>query len=355
MTVLRSQKSSFSWGKTFYPFRRHDSGIRAQRLGFVLLLTLVAGQRAICQTCDTGPALDPAIKATIESAAQRYFGMSAQGDVAGLRSNAIPPVAADFGGIEQAVVTNKPYFSGGQVVSSDTYLLDASNSKGTIQRADFYCGIYNSPNRIGFSIPNLPSGKYAIAIQKISGGKAPITLTMVLQDVGGSSWKLAGYYPRLTLIGGHDGDWYLAKAREYKSNGQLHNAWFYYLTAWDLLAPVNFMDTPQLDKITDEMQAARPGDLPSHDSPLNLPGGGKVFKITDMAPVPMANDLDLRVRYQSADATNTAVAFADNMAVIKATIAKYPEIRSAFAGVIASAVDANGNQYGSLQAMKDVK
>ena len=281
--------------------------------------------------------------------------MSAQGDVAGLKSNAIPPVAADFRGIEQAVITNKPYFVGGHAVSSDIYVLDASHSKATAQRTDFYCGIYNSPNRIGFSIPNLPSGKYAVVMQRISGGKDPITLTMILQDVGGNSWRLAGYYPRLTLIGGHDGDWYLARARDYKSTGQNHNAWFYYLTAWDLLAPVNFMDTPQLDKIADEMQAARPADLPSNDSPLELSAGAKVFKVTDIAPVPVENDLNLRVRYQTADATNTAVAFADNMAVIKAVVARYPDVRGAFAGVIAVAVDSGGHEYGSLLPLKDLK
>ena len=125
---------------------------------------------------------------------------------------------------------------------SGTYLLDASQSKAPLARADFYCGIYNSPDRVGFSIPNLPPGRYAVVIQKVNG-KDPITLSLVLQDVGGA-WKLAGYYPRLDAIGGHDGDWYLTKAREFKAKGDVHDAWFYYLTAWDLTAPVNFMGTP---------------------------------------------------------------------------------------------------------------
>src|SRR5271157_2293526 len=94
------------------------------------------------------------------------------------------------------------------------------------------------------STPRKP-GRYAIVMQKIDG-KDPITLTLILQEMAGA-WKLAGYYPRLDSIGGHDGQWYLAKAREFKAKGQTHNAWFYYLTAWDLMAPVNFMSTPQLD------------------------------------------------------------------------------------------------------------
>ncbi len=193
-----------------------------------------------------------------------------------------------------------------------------------------------------------------MVIQKVSGDKDPVTLTMILQEMGGS-WKLAGYYPRLNAIGGHDGDWYLTQARQYKAKNQMHDAWFYYLTAWDLLAPVNFMSNPQLDKIAQEMETARPADLPSQQSPMNLSANGKVFKITELAPVPVGNDLNLRVRYDSADASNSAVAFQDNMAVIKGVVAKYPELREAFSAVIARAVDGSGHEYGSLLAMKDVK
>ena len=321
----------------------------------ILIFLLMASwsSQAYAQTCDSGADLNPATKSAIEAAAQRYFAMSAQGDVAGLKSSAIPAVAGNFAGIEQAVVDNKKYLAEGQPTVAGTYLLDASQLKDT-QRADFYCGIYNSPQRVGFSIPNLPAGRYAVVIQKISGDKDPVTLTMILQEMAGT-WKLAGYYPRLSAIGGHDGDWYLTQARQYKSKNQLHDAWFYYLTAWDLLAPVNFMSNPQLDKIAQEMETARPSDLPSAQSPMTLSANGKVFKITELAPVPVGDDLNLRVRYETADASNSALAYQDNMAVIKGMVAKYPELREAFNAVIARAVDSSGHEYGSLLAMKDVK
>jgi hypothetical protein len=232
-------------------------------------------------------------------------------------------------------------------------LLDASQAKAAIPRADFYCGIYNSPDRLSFSIPNLPPGKYAVAIQKVNG-KDPITLTLILQEMGGA-WKLAGYYPRLDAIGGHDGQWYLTRAREYKAKGQSRNAWFYYLTAWDLTAPVNFMSTPQLDKMAQEMQSARPNDLPSDNAPLSLMANGKTFKVTELAAVPVDNNLDLRIRYENANAGNSGLAFQDNMAVIKAIVAKYPEFRDAFGSVIARAVDSSGHEYGSLLPVKDIK
>lgn len=318
---------------------------------FTVLLALALAAQA--QTCSTGSDLDTATRSAINSAAKQYLDMSKNGDVAGLKSNAIPQLAGNFGSIEQAVVSNKSYFAEGQSTISGTYLLDASTAKSALPRAEFYCGIYNSPDRQAFFIPNLPPGRYAVAIQKVNG-KDPITLTLVLQNLAGA-WKLAGYYPRLDAIGGHDGQWYLTKAREYKAKGYTHDAWFYYLTAWDLTAPVNFMSTPQLDKIADEMQSARPADLPSESAPLSLSANGKVFKVTELAAVPVDNNLDLRIRYQNADAGNSGIAFQDNMAVIKAMVAKYPEFREAFNSIIARAVDGSGHEYGSLLPAKDVK
>ncbi len=322
-------------------------------VAFLLLAVMITTPAVTAQNCASGADLDVPTRNAIEAAARQFFDMSARGDVAGLKASSIPAIAGDFGSIEQAVVTNKPYFSQGPATVSATYLLDASQAKAALPRADFYCGIYNSPDRLVFSISNLPAGRYALVMQKIAG-KDPITLTLILQDVNGA-WKLAGYYPRLDAIGGHDGQWYLTKAREYKSKGQVHNAWFYYLTAWDLMAPVNFMSTPQLDKVADEMQAARPSDLPSQGSPLTLVASGKTFKVTEMVAVPVESDLDLRVRYENPDAANSRLAFQDNMAVSKAIVAKYPEVRDAFSAVIARAVDASGHDYGSVLPMKDIK
>jgi hypothetical protein len=325
---------------------------RDHRVALAILLAVLSSV-ALAQTCFNGPELEVSTKNAIESGARKYFDMSAHGDVAGLKANAIPAIAGDFGSIEQAVVTNKQFLAGGQPTITGTYLLDATQAKAPLPRADFYCGIYNSPDRIAFFIPNLPPGRYAIVFQKV-GGKDPITLTLILQEMAGA-WKVAGYYPRLGSIGGHEGQWYLARAREFKSKGQSLNAWLYYLTAWDLLAPVDFMSTPQLDKIADEMQATRPGDVPSTASPLSLSAGGRIFKITEMAPVTIDDNLDLRVQYQTPDAANAGLAPQDNTAVIKALVAKYPELRDAFYAVVARAVDDNGHEYVSVQPMKDIR
>lgn len=319
----------------------------------VLLVIILAGW-CRAQECYSGSEIDALTAKAVAGAAQQYFNMSAQGDVAGLKANAVPEVAANFRGIEQAVVTNKSNFAQGQLAETRIYVLDASNSKTTWQRAEFYCGIYNSPDRVGFAIPNLPPGRYAVTIAKVTG-KEPLTLTMILQDAGKNTWKLAGYYVRLNLLGGHDGQWFLNKAREFKDNGQAHNAWYYYLIAWELLAPVDFMSTPQLDKLADETQATRPADVASPSTPLELVTAGKSYKVTDMAVVEVGGDLGLRVQYETADAGNPALASQDNAAVMKALLVKYPELRDAFVTLIARAMDSAGHEYGTLTPMKDVK
>jgi hypothetical protein len=58
---------------------------------------------------------------------------------------------------------------------------------------------------------------------------------------------------------------------------------------------------------------------------------------------------------QVPDISDNARVFQDNMAVIKALVAKYPELRDAFAGIIARALDPSGHDYGTLLSMKDVK
>jgi len=69
----------------------------------------------------------------------------------------------------------------------------------------------------------------------------------------------------------------------------------------------------------------------------------------------VGNDLDLIVKYQVPDISNNTQTYSNNVAVIKALVTKYPEVRDAFAAVVARAVDPSGQDYGTLLAMKDIK
>jgi len=223
-----------------------------------------------------------------------------------------------------------------------------------LERAEFLCGVFGAHGQTQdsavFIIPNLPPGNYGIVILDAASAQGAYTVSFVLQQLG-SQWQLGGFYAKPAQISGHDGTWFADRAREYKTKGQLRNSWFYFGEARELLVPVPFMATATTDKLYDEMQTVKPSDLP----PLDLVAGGKTFKVTDLFPVAVARDFDLVVKYQSADVSDSGKTFQENMAVMKALVAKYPEFRDGFAGIVVRAVEPSGRDYGSLIAMKDVK
>jgi hypothetical protein len=315
---------------------------------------------AVAQTCYSGGDLLPAAKMSIETAANRYLGMITQGDVFNLKANSIPAVANNFSGIERAVLDNRESLSAAPATIRGTYLLDASNAQGSLERAEFFCGVFGSQGQTnqsaGFMIPNLPAGKYAVVIQDVTGPKGLHTLTQVLQDVGGNQWKLAGFYAKTGQISGHDADWFVTQARQFKAKGENRNAYFYFIQARDLAAPVPFMSTLKLDRMYDEAMQSAPKDIPQvAGGPVNIQAAGKTFKVTSMFPVVVGTGLNLVVKYESPDISNTTQTFQDNTALMKAILTQYPEYRDGFEGMVARAVAPSGQDYGTLLAMKDIK
>jgi hypothetical protein len=319
----------------------------------VVTLAFASVASTSAQTCLTAGDIDEATKAALVNTAKRDFDMVARGDSASLRQNAIASLAANFSGIEAAVKDNQPNLAGAQGVPRPPFLLKVEGT-APIERAEFLCGVFTksgqTSNSTVFMIPNLPPGNYAVEILDVATSHGPYTVSFVLQQQG-TDWKLGGFYAKASQVAGHDGNWFAERARDFKAKGKLHNAWFYYLEARDLLVPVPFMSTLTTDKLYDEMQTVKPADLP----PADLTAGSKTFKLIDAFPLAIGKDLELVVKYASADVSNTAQAFQDNTAVAKALVTKYPELRDAFDGVVPRAVEPSGRDYGSLLAMKNIK
>lgn len=316
----------------------------------LISLSAIAGS---AQTCLTKSDMDPATASALEATAKRFYDMAARGDAASLRQNSIPSLASNFSGIENAVKENQANLTGTPGVPRPPFLLKAEGTT-PLQRGEFLCGIFGAQGQTRdsavFIIPNLPPGNYGIVTLDAASSQSVSTVSFVLQQQG-NDWKLGGFYAKPAQIAGHDGNWFAERAREFKGKGQLRNAWFYFGEARELLVPVPFMATATTDRLYDEMQTAKPADLP----PLDLTAGGKTFKVTDLFPVPVSRDFDLVVRYQSADVSDSGKTFQDNMAVMKALLTKFPEFRDAFAGIVARAVEPSGKDYGSMMAMKDIK
>jgi hypothetical protein len=325
-------------------------------LGVVVILILFALPTS-AQSCQTSSDLDEATRSAITATGQRYFDMAARGDTASLRQNAVASLAADFSGIETAIKDHEKDLAAAKTTLKSLFVLEVDGS-GPLAHGEFYCGIFGKNGQTAtsavFYLDNLQPGKYAVVILDATSPKTRNSFTLILERAG-NDWKLGGLYIRFAALAGHDSDWFLTRAREFKSKGQTHNAWFYYLEARDLASPLNFMSTAITDKLYDEGQSSQPPDIPANGKTADLTVGVSTYKLTAIFPQVVGDDLDLVVRYQVADASNTTQAYQSNVAVMKALVIKYPELRDAFAGMVARAVDSSARDYGTLLAMKDIK
>lgn len=328
------------------------------RLVFSIMAMMLLAASAVAQTCLTSDEIDATARSAIQSAANRYFEMVARGDASSLKQNSIPAVANNFSGLEATIKENQPNLAGAHGSVRPPFELKAEGT-APIPRAEFLCGIFNASgptaNAAEFVIPNLPPGTYGVAILDVTTQKTPYTVSFVLQQIG-TDWKVGGLFLRPAQLAGHDSNWYLDRANSFKSKGQTHNAWLYYLEGRELALAVPFMETQAIEKLYEQEASMKPADLPSGGNTADLIApGGKTYKLVTVSPLPVQDELDLLVRYQTASVADSGQAFQENMAVMRAVLLKYPELRDAFTGVVARGVESSGRDYGTIMPVKDIK
>jgi len=341
-------------------FAKTRLGRPISRMNFLLaVLTALAlsAASAVGENCLTSSDMDAATRSALTSSGVRYFDMVARGDAASLRQNAIPSLAGDFSGIEGTIKENQSALAGSKGSARPPFLLEAQGT-APIPRAEFFCGVFGARGQTkdsaAFSINGLSPGKYGVVILDASTSKGDYSVSLILQQIS-SDWKIGGLYIKAAQSGGHDSNWFITRAHESQAKGQAHNAWLYYLVARSLVSPLPFMSTATTDKLYDDSQKLQPADFPADGKTTDLPGGTATYKLTALFPEFVGNDLDLVVRYQAADISNTNTTYQSNVAVMKALVTKYPELRDAFAAIVARAVDPSGRDYGTMLAMKDIK
>jgi len=323
------------------------------RLPFLSVLILVAASLpARSQTCQTRDEIPDQAKSAMESTAQRIFEQANHGDADTMRANSIPSLQSNFSDIAGAVNDNKPAMQGATAQLRASFLLDTGATPSPDGR--FYCGVFGAAgmNSGGaeFYLPSVPAGKYGIVIQDVTGPKGPYALTTVFQDLNG--WKLAGFQIRPESARGHDGIWFLEQARDFKNKGQNHNAWFYYWTSWDLMAPVKFMNTKLLAKIVEESGSVQPKDLPSGGNAISYSANGKTYSITEISVFRTDNSLDLSLKYSVPSTADFAATAADARNLANAYVSQYPELKDAFNNVWAHAIDPNGGDVPGVVPLK---
>lgn len=343
--------------------RRLTSWRRSLLAGSAALALLASATSTVrAQSCLTAGDLDAATRTALTSAALLYFDLVAKGDAASLHQKAMPSVAADFSVIENAVKDNQPALAGSKAAARTPFLLETEGAT-PIPSAEFFCGVFGSKGQTRdsavFSLNNLPPGKYGVVILDAPSPKGAYTVSLILQQQG-SDWKLGSLYIQAAQTTGHDSSWFAARAREFRAKSQTHNAWLYYSEAISLVSPLPFMATRASDDLNDELQKVQPADFPADGKTADLSAaaaaaGTASYKLTALFPQAVGDDLDLIVKYQASDISNSNQTYQNNVAVMKALMAKFPELRGAFAGIVVRAVDPSGRDYGTMLAMKEIK
>jgi hypothetical protein len=321
------------------------------RILSAVLLVALASLPAWSQTCTGREDVPQQTRTAVEAAAQLAFDQASRGDVNTLKANAVPQLQSSFNGITAALNDNKDAFTGAKPQLRTYFLLDSGdtpNPDGT-----FYCGVYGSKGTSSggaqFAFPGA-TGKYAVVIQDFIGSKGPFALTTIFQDMGG--WKLAGLQVRPESAAGHDGLWYLKQARDYKTKGQAHIAWFYYTTSWELLAPIPSMNTTLLGNILEESNGVLPRDIPVEGKPVAYAANGKTYTLTDMTTYKTDKMLDLLVKYSVPSTSDFSATQADARGLANALVAQYPELKDGFSNVWVHAIDGHGGDVVGLVKLK---
>jgi hypothetical protein len=250
-----------------------------------------------------------------------------------LRANTIPAVAADFGGIAGSIANLKPLVRKATITIDSFYALDAPTENGGSGQTDFYCG---TPVVV-LTFNSLPPGSYALVILHATGVPRPQQVSLILSETAEHRWMLAGFFSKPMTEAGHDGLWYWVSARQFAKKNMAWDAWFYYRTAAYFLDPVEFLSSPNLEKLQHEENLVHPDGLPDA-KPLMLDAPGSVFQVTTIDTTAALGTLDLEVHYtpdaaESAQLHDPMTARKQVTQVMTALLALHPELRDGFHGM----------------------
>ena len=321
---------------------------RRVALILVLALLLSASARLLAVTCTTQSQMTEADRTVLMQAAKNIAGAVQSGSSPAVQA---VTVKAQFDGLANSIAQTAPLLAGSTLTIDALYGLDASDLKTAAEDTQFFCGVPGAPLHVDFTIPQLPQGKYAVAIVHATGGKDPQQMAFLLQKNG--DWQLAGFFVKPLLVAGHDSVWYWAKARTFSQKGQKWNAYFYYTVAAYLATPADFLTSTNLDKLDEETTGVRPAGLPG-TQPLNLTGDGKTFAVSDLHTDSSLGGLDLVIRYAATDAGDPVATRARNLEVMKAMLQAHPELREAFHGLWVFAEAPNQRPFGNEIAMSEI-
>ena len=312
---------------------------KCSRASCALSLSLVVAAAmlpltAVAASCKTQSQMTPAQRDAISSAARAMAGEVQNGDVQTLRTNTMPAVAADFSGIAGSIDALKPLVQNATITIDSLYALDASTEQPGVARTDFYCG--NPVVVLNFT--DLPPASYALVILHATGVPKPQQISLVLAESQDHRWLLGGFFSKPMTEAGHDGLWYWVSARKFAEKKMTWDAWFYYRMATYFLDPVDFLSSPNLDKLQHEADGVKPADLPGAQKPMMIGGQGSSFQVANIDTTTTFGPLDLEVQYtpdqtQATELHDPPSARKQVTQVMTALLSLHPELRDGFHGI----------------------
>jgi hypothetical protein len=280
--------------------------------------------------------LSAADREAIAASGTRISTAIAGQDLTGLKAALLPAEASAWDSISATVTQGQALVQGGQIAFRDAFLLDASTQPAT-QDTQFFCSNSSGSITVTILMRELPPGRYAVVLGDVVGSPLAGQLGLILAwDKSSSSWMLAGLTLRPGALDGHDGVWYWKRARALSADDPW-SAWYTYEIAHYLLLPVDFMSSPNLEKLGQEQSQITPD--PRKALPLSIPDGDRTWKIVGVTQDASLRQPDLAIAYESTGVTDPAALRTEATSVLSAFLKTEPGIRANFHGLWAYAVN----------------
>jgi len=294
-------------------------------------------------SCTTESEMTSAERSLYEQAARSLGAQIQSGNTTAVRASTVATVAAQFSSLAGSIEQVSPQIQKAMLTVDALYNLNALDLQSDADQAQFFCGVPGSALVVTVTIPQLPPGNYVLAVLHATGVEQPQQLSLILENEpkGSAEWKLAGLYIRALTAAGHDGVWFWKQARDFSIKKQNWNAYFYYQTAEFLLNPVDFLSSPNLEKLQKEAQGVRPADLPGKE-PLVVKAGAESLEVTALRTESFQGGLDLVVDYKAKNVSGPVATRVQIVELMKAMLAQHPELREAFHGLWVYAYYDNG-------------
>ena len=299
----------------------------------------------VAATCTLQAEMSSQDRDLISGAALRLAAATQQQDYAGLQASLLPAEASEWNTIQAAAQNASTLLAGGQIKLRNLYLLDASMQTAPAN-TQFFCTSASGSLTVTITMHQLPPGRYAVALADAEGAKLAGQIGLVLAwDNAAPGWRLAGLSAHQGEFDGHDGVWYWTHGRAL-AHGDPWSAWYSYDVARYLLLPVDFLVSPNLQKLNQEQDQIQPSPL--KEFPLNLLQGDRTWKVDSVYLDPSLHETDLAVVYESTGVTDPAALRTEATSVLSAFLKAQPGIRANFHGLWAIA-ESNGKRNAVME------